>query len=121
MTWTSNHVKIRGLKAEGTIIDFFDEPATFYYTENININLKKAKSTQQGWMTITTDSGTVDIHFVGKAYFTSFFPPEGTVVNQPFTITGGTGAYARLHGQGTRTSNTGSPFTVKYTGQFHFD
>lgn len=72
-------------------------------------------------MTITSDLGTVDIHFVGKAYFTNLDPPEGEVVDQPFTITGGTGAYARLHGQGTRTGNAGSPFEVVYTGQFHFD
>ncbi len=120
---TPNHVKIRGLKAEGTIDYFFGESATFFYTENINFNVKQAKSTQEGWMTITTASGTVDIHFVGQAHFTKLFPPppEGEVVDQPFTVIGGTGAYERFHGQGTRTGNAGSPFTVVYTGQFHFD
>ena len=102
----------------------------FFYTENININPDQADcddplndplncepfSTEQGDMVLTfglddtIPKSTIQVRFVGQAklifHDICADPPvvEVTVINQPWNITGGTGIFSGVHGNGIRST-----------------
>ena len=143
-TW--KHVKIRGFTAGGTVTFAFDEsspyselPGGFTYTEDMNINPDQADndddinwepfSTEQGDMILTVEGSDLYVQFVGRADLAITTLPvwpwiavSATVIDQPWHITGGTGIFSRINGNGTRSTCPAAPpaFCVNYYGDIGF-
>lgn len=128
------HVRIVSYKASGFValgsgfcknIDCTGlGPGAFSYVENINFNPGQSTATQQGNLTLDFGNGdTISIRFVGRSELTfregddpcsPTSQPAVTVSDQPWNITGGTGRFAGVHGNGTRYSEG---WITVYSGQ----
>lgn len=100
-----------------------DFPGTFTFDEWGIVDLDLTTLEGSGWgtnhgiMTITTAGDNagdkVIIRFNGQT--------DSQTVWGNFTVLGGTGNYADLHGQGKYSGNAGLVFTVTFSGRFHTD
>jgi len=128
---TCKHVKSLYYGASGGVEFASTSPyaglmGTFSYEENISVNPGQSTATEQGNLTLSfggAQAGSISIRFVGrsKMLFASepwdcHTPPTAIIVTeQPWNITGGTGYFAGIHGNGTRsTTQSGA---VEYYGE----
>lgn len=118
MVLKEHFVRIRGLHAEGAVSGAIS--GNFSYTEDIGASPDINAAATHGDVTIDTGEGEIRLQFVGRVQLVPGPPPPTViVVNQPWTIKGGTGAYQHIHGTGRRSTFTdGCPdeFCVRYTG-----
>lgn len=125
---TCKHVKMLNFHAEGGVEFSAASPypglqGTFAYDERINVNPGQSKATEQGDLTLSFgDQGTINIRFVGRSelVFESLpwdceTPPLAIIVTeQPWNLISGTGEFAGVHGNGTRSTTPSG--TVEYYG-----
>ena len=90
--------------------------ASFSYTENITLFCKSGRAINRGQLTVSaSDMDQILVNFWGQTDATA------TIIDQPFVVLSGTGAYEGMHGRGVRNSlDSPSPYVsfVEYSGHF---
>ena len=119
-----NTIALGELEQEGCKVEFKDLTAggsvsggligSFTYTEEGKADFCLSHGTNEGFMTVVTDDGTLVIEFKGET--------DLREVLGEWELKSGTGDYARLEGDGTYSGDALLfEFTVAFTGQFYTD